>query len=82
MIKLVLVTILFGCAKPPLQTSQTDNNEFQVSHLFTHDGCKVYRFFDNGRYRYFTNCTSTISDIRDGKFTREEEIPNSQRKSL
>jgi hypothetical protein len=41
----------------PLNTGRSDNNRtYEVDYLFTHDGCKVYRFYDRGNYVYFTNC--------------------------
>lgn len=46
---------IMGCAKDP-ETTQQVNAQFKVDTLFTKDGCTVYRFFDEGRYRYFTNC--------------------------
>ena len=36
-------------------------DDFHVNLLFTKDNCDVYRFFDQGRSHYFTNCTETIS---------------------
>ena len=46
----------------PLIQSKADNNEtYSVDYLFEHEGCKVYRFMDEGRYVYFTNCTGTVS---------------------
>jgi len=41
----------------PLDTRKSDNNRsYTVDYLFTHDGCKVYRFMDDGHYVYFTIC--------------------------
>ncbi|WEK37494.1 MAG: DUF4884 domain-containing protein [Candidatus Pseudobacter hemicellulosilyticus] len=41
----------------PLQIGPSQNNQtYTVEYLFTHDGCKVYRFYDRGNYVYFTNC--------------------------
>ncbi|MDL2243697.1 DUF4884 domain-containing protein [Bacteroidales bacterium OttesenSCG-928-J19] len=46
----------------PLTQSKADNNEtYSVDYLFEHEGCKVYRFMDEGRYVYFTNCTGNVS---------------------
>lgn len=54
--------LLASCVKKntSLQTSNTDNPQIQVELLFTHDGCKVYRFY-NIDYRYFTNCTGSTT---------------------
>ena len=50
----------------PLQNGHSQNNStYEVSYLFEHDGCKVYRFYDRGNYVYFTTrgeVTSVQSD--------------------
>ena len=53
-----MAVLLTGCAtQEPLQTKKSDNNKtFEVDYLFEHEGCKVYRFYDLGKYVYFTNC--------------------------
>lgn len=62
-LKLLLpLLILASCAKDPVSTSTTNNSNIPVSTLFEHEGCKVYRFQDEGRYRYFTNCTEAFGD--------------------
>lgn len=49
----------------PLTTRSSDNNRtYTVDYLFEHDGCKVYRFMDNGHYVYFTNCRSDITAVQ------------------
>lgn len=46
----------------PIYTKQVQSNpEYKISFLFEHDGCKVYRFNDNGENVYFTSCTGEIS---------------------
>lgn len=49
----------------PLQKGKSQNNDtYKVDYLFEHDGCKVYRFYDNGHFVYFTNCNGdTIATI-------------------
>jgi hypothetical protein len=32
-----------------------------VTLLFEHDGCKVFRFGDNGRNHYFVHCPASAS---------------------
>jgi len=51
----------------PVSTSVPENNNtYTVDFLFEHDGCKVYRFHDQGRFVYFTNCNGeTISSVTD-----------------
>ena len=65
---LLLATLLFtGCYYgKPLKTEKTDNNfTYDVSYLFTHDGCDMYRFYDMGNYVYFTNCRGETSAVTD-----------------
>lgn len=62
---LILLLVLTGCQKPAEQTNTA--NRFDVDTLFTHDGCTVYRFYDD-RSVYFTNCKGqTQSTISCGK---------------
>lgn len=50
-------------------------SDYQLKELFEHDGCKVYRFSDNGRYRYYTKCefsSETMTSVSSGKTTYPE----------
>lgn len=39
----------------PLENRPSENNDtYTISYLFEHEGCKVYRFYDQGNYVYFT----------------------------
>ena len=50
----------------PLAYTKADNNKtYDVQYLFEHDGCKVYRFQDNGHFVYFTNCKSDVTSIEN-----------------
>jgi hypothetical protein len=75
--KLILIIVVglmsVGCVKDP-QSSETVGNGFQVGFLFEKDGIKVYRFYDGGRFHYFTSKGETISVQSDGKTTRDENI--------
>jgi hypothetical protein len=58
---LIVVVFAFGllvlaCSKAAQEQAQTGNPSFKVDLLFEHEGCKVFRFEDAGRNRYFTNC--------------------------
>lgn len=74
---LLLAVLLTGCTAKPVATHITNNPEVPVSLLFEHDGCKMYRFEDNGYYHYYAKCenaTSTTStDQSAGKTTYPEE---------
>jgi hypothetical protein len=52
---LLIVALLAGCSADPIGTTQTDNAQIKVERLFDHEGCTVYRFYDNGA-RYFVKC--------------------------
>lgn len=78
---IVNAILLGGCYAPALETSATSNPALTVQDLFTHDGCHVYRFYDNGAH-YFVKCESvaaraqTESRIPCGKgCVHEESIP-------
>ena len=54
--RLLLIFILFlvSCVKDPKSTEH--EGEFAIQLLFEHDGCKVYRFSDGGRFIYYSSC--------------------------
>ncbi|MBK9338086.1 MAG: DUF4884 domain-containing protein [Lewinellaceae bacterium] len=54
----LLMCFLGSCSvSQPISTKPPQNNStYNVSYLFEHDGCKVYRFTDRGNTVYFTNC--------------------------
>ena len=54
------LTLLAACGKPA-ETSTAVGKEFVVDKLFTHEGCTVYRFYDGGNSRYYTNCQGSTS---------------------
>lgn len=62
-----LPTILFACGiEQPIASHMPQNNDtYVVDYLFDHEGCKVYRFRDNGNYVYFTNCTGDVTSIKN-----------------
>lgn len=63
---IALVALLAGCSKQA-ETSTAVGAEFVVDKLFTHEGCTVYRFYDGGNARYYTNCGSTAWTRQCGK---------------
>lgn len=38
------------------KSTESVGQDATVARLFEIDGCRVYRFMDAGRYRYFANC--------------------------
>lgn len=64
---------LTGCEKA--SEVQVQSGEFKVERLFTVDGCTAYRFRDNGRAVYYTNCQgSTQSEYKSGKTNKRETV--------
>lgn len=58
--------LIIGACKTnmPISTVVPDNNTtFQVDYLFEVDGCKIYRFYDQGRWVYFSKCDNSMSVI-------------------
>jgi hypothetical protein len=50
----------------PISTKAPANNEsYQVDYLFEHEGIKVYRFLDRGRWVYFTNCAGDLTSFQN-----------------
>lgn len=61
---LILASIVSCTSNKPLVRSKAQNNDtYKVDYLFEHDGCKVYRFMDNGDYVYFTNCNGDVTSF-------------------
>lgn len=60
-----LLVLVAGCNKRA-ESTVTTTAGFQVSKLFTADGCTVYRFYDSG-LRYFTNCSGSTYGDTGGK---------------
>jgi len=66
-------TVSCGGGRPVARQISDNNETYKVDYLFEHDGCKVYRFYDQGSYVYFTNCTGDVTAIStDSVATRIE----------
>lgn len=75
LVVLALLTAACDDERKPLTIQQTSNPTYQVAYLFEQDGCRVYRFEDELRYRYFVTCAgSTSQQIQNGKTTRPDDI--------
>ena len=77
------ITGLASCyAGIPLKSGKSENNQtYEVSYLFEHDGVKVYRFLDLGNYVYFTTRGDVTSIKNDSTRKRtitiyKDSIPN------
>ncbi len=69
---LAVIPFLLSACYPgiPLKNGPASNNEtFTIHYLFTHDGCKVYRFYDCGQNIYFTNCNGEAIAVGDSTRT-------------
>lgn len=73
----LICTFISSCAKTAQEEVTTNNRNFKVELLFEVDGCKVYRFIDNG-YRYFSNCSGEIY-WKEGKNQIDVNIPTSKK---
>lgn len=64
-----------GEGEPEHETAATKT--FDVELLFTHDGVKVYRFFDTGHWHYYAvapSGASTSSGYNCGKNCTTDEV--------
>lgn len=77
----IIAVISYSCnlGKPLVSQDAENNQTYKIDYLFEHDGCKVYRFRDNGEYIYFSNCTGNITSIpNDSTKKRTETITRSK----
>jgi hypothetical protein len=55
---LALALSSVGCLATPVGVSRTENPNISAELLFTHDGCKIYRFRDGPVPVYYADCRS------------------------
>jgi hypothetical protein len=66
---LLMLSIIFFAAcrvvppKPISKQNPQNNNTYTVEYLFEHDGCKVYRFYVEGHFVYFTSCNGETTSV-------------------
>lgn len=59
---IILAAGLLGCVKSgKVMRPNAGNRNYSPTFLFEADGVRVYRFYDGGRYIYFTNSTGRVS---------------------
>lgn len=71
------IIILSACTQEGLKEEKTNNENFLVSFLFEYEGIKVYRFYDNGRFHWFTSqgqCSSPYKKLRGKTWISEDEV--------
>lgn len=72
---LIALTILFitSCAQDPISIHRSNNINIKIELLFEYENIKMYRFYDNGQYHYFTK-NITITTQNCGKNCTYQEI--------
>lgn len=71
---LISILLLSGCYKDP-EAVEVAGKGYNVGKLFVVDGCSVYRFYDGGRYVYFSSCTgNTQSYHQVGKISITDNV--------
>lgn len=76
-IAILLSVVFVGCTKPGYSVIPNDSRaDFEIEYLFECDGVKMYRFYDNGSYRYFTtgNGRMTSSIVVHGKTIVDDTV--------
>lgn len=57
----IVLAACAGCSKASVGAPiPTNNPELELELLFEHDGCKVYRFYDSGHSRYWSDCRGRV----------------------
>jgi hypothetical protein len=62
--KLIIIALLFASCdegREPEKEVKSTNESYRIQLLFSVDGCKVYRFYDKGEWRYFANTKGSVS---------------------
>ncbi|GEM_PF-1130548 len=63
LICIALAAMLTACSKEPVSVSGTDNKDIAVAELSTHKGVTVFRFYDAGRWVYFTSNAGNVKAL-------------------
>lgn len=56
-----LAVLSSGCGVTAVSESSTNNPNLKVQFLFENDGCRIYRFYDEGYPVYYTKCGGVSS---------------------
>lgn len=63
LIIIFLTLMIVSCAKEGTYVSSENAKEdFEIEFLFACDGVRIYRFYDNGRARYFATGNGRMTD--------------------
>lgn len=73
----MLALAITGCTKDAERTEIRGAGGFEVQTLFTHEGCTVYRFYDDRRV-YFVKCENgdarTSEEHMEGKVLIRNDV--------
>jgi|GEM_PF-6692770 len=61
-----MLLILSACSSDPVKREQSTNSEIKVDVLFDYDGCRAYRFYDDGA-KYLVKCGNSGTTSWDTK---------------
>ena len=68
---IILILILISCTGKSKES--TKEGEFELDFLFEKNGCKIYRFYDVGRYIYWSNCAGNMQyNFMQNQFSTEK----------
>ena len=67
------ISLLFTSCMHEAQSKSIEGIDLEVELLFEKDGVKMYRFYDNGRFHYYTDKGETITTQDAGKGNTYEE---------
>lgn len=76
-LSVALLLLIISCHKNSQASSSTSNPEIQVELLFEHEGCKMYRFDDQGYYVRCGDISATSWNESCGKnCIRKQFLPS------
>ena len=61
MMAVAILYTITGCQKDPQEVQK--QGEFRIEKLFTHEGCTLYRFYDD-RQVYYSDCRGQTQTTR------------------
>lgn len=61
---IVLLNLSSCMIQEPISVAEPENNNtYKIEYLFEHEGCKMYRFMDDGTYIYFSDCNNDVTHV-------------------
>lgn len=70
-ISAILALVLFSsCVGDAKET--TYEGDYELDLLFEKDGCKIYRFYDDDNYVYWSNCEGSIQSDQPNDQTYDQ----------